>query len=102
MMHLHLHGACRQAEGNCNASCRDCLASRPVESIPRGACLQDISPLENHHVSASFMVAAEDPQADIFEGMRPEDRGTLRASMIDLILGAVNAMAQTHHALVMT
>ncbi|KAK9831722.1 hypothetical protein WJX74_007234 [Apatococcus lobatus] len=47
----------------------------------------DISPLENHHVSASFMVAADKRQANIFQGMSEEDRGTLRASMIDLILG---------------
>ncbi|KAK9831575.1 hypothetical protein WJX74_000880 [Apatococcus lobatus] len=47
----------------------------------------DISPLENHHVSASFMVAADRPQANIFQGMSEEDRGTIRASMIDLILG---------------
>ena len=53
-------------------------------------------------MSASFMVAAEDPQADIFESMQAGDRGTLRASMIDLILGADNAPAQTHHAPVTT
>ncbi|KAK9859297.1 hypothetical protein WJX84_010074 [Apatococcus fuscideae] len=59
-----------------------------VKTSDRKALLyNDISPLENHHVSASFFVAAEKPQADIFANMQPEDRGTLRASMIDLILG---------------
>ncbi len=51
--------------------------------------MQDISPLEMHHVAASFMTAQDSGgQADIFQGMRPEDRATLRASMIELILGA--------------
>ena len=33
------------------------------------------------------MIAADEPQANIFQGMSGEDRGTLRANMIDLILG---------------
>ena len=52
----------------------------------RDATVQDMSPLEMHHCAASFMVAAE-PDADIFACMRSEDRATLRANMIDLILG---------------
>ncbi|KAK9831614.1 hypothetical protein WJX74_002581 [Apatococcus lobatus] len=47
----------------------------------------DLSPLENHHVAASFMIAADEPAADIFQGIPAEDKATLRASMIDLILG---------------
>ena len=50
--------------------------------------MQDISPLEMHHVAASFVVAQESgAQADPFQGMRSEDKAVLRASMIDLILG---------------
>lgn len=52
------------------------------------AFLQDISPLEMHHVAATFMVAQDSRfQADIFQDMRAEDKSTLRANMIDLILG---------------
>ena len=51
-------------------------------------CLQDISPLEMHHVAASFMVAQDSgADADIFQDMQPVHRATLRANMIDLILG---------------
>ncbi len=49
--------------------------------------LQDISPLESHHVAASFIAARENPEADIFCNMLADDKATLRASMIDLILG---------------
>ncbi len=48
--------------------------------------MQDISPLEMHHCAASFTVAA-DPDANIFHGMRADDKATLRANIIDLILG---------------
>ncbi len=46
-----------------------------------------------HHVAGSFMVA-QDPgvEANIFQGMQPEDRATLRANMIDLILGAPDSV----------
>ncbi|KAK9863469.1 hypothetical protein WJX84_000706 [Apatococcus fuscideae] len=47
----------------------------------------DASPLENHHVSASFMIAASDPLLSPLDNMSPEDRATVRASMIELILG---------------
>ena len=53
--------------------------------------LQDIAPLEMHHCAATFMVAA-DPEANIFQAMRSDDRATLRASMIDLILGTLAAI----------
>ena len=50
--------------------------------------LQDISPLEMHHVAGSFMAAQDlGARADIFQDMQPADRATLRANMIDLILG---------------
>ena len=41
------------------------------------------------------MVAA-DPEANIFQAMRADDRATLRASMIDLILGT-RAAIQLHN-----
>ena len=68
------------------------LPQPPLTCLP----LQDLSPLENHHVAASFMVAAEDPAADIFHDIPVEDKATLRASMIDLILGEAPPCGMLH------
>ncbi|KAK9826226.1 hypothetical protein WJX74_001194 [Apatococcus lobatus] len=47
----------------------------------------DISPLENMHVSSSFMVAYTTPGADFAEPMSAVVRSMGRASVIELILG---------------
>ncbi|KAK9868656.1 hypothetical protein WJX84_004455 [Apatococcus fuscideae] len=47
----------------------------------------DISPLENMHVSNTFRVAYTTPGADFAEALPLETRNVLRASTIELILG---------------
>ena len=61
------------------------LSVAPCHRLP--VRTQDISPLENMHVSNTFRVAYTTPGADFAEALPLETRNVLRASTIELILG---------------
>lgn len=46
----------------------------------------DASPNENHHVSGAYGLFMSSPDVRLSEGMDLEDKNTLRASIIELVL----------------
>lgn len=48
--------------------------------------MQDASPLENHHISAAYMLALADEKLSFAAPMSKQDESRLRASCIEMVL----------------
>ena len=55
--------------------------------------MQDVSPLENHHVSSANLLVHSNMDLNFTKDMLPEDESILRSSIIELVLATVRDLS---------